>query len=488
LGVGFALLVAIGVATVWLAEQSAADAKRVVATINVQGKLSDLLLNVRRAESGQRGYLLTGREAYLSDYRDAAPTVETNLTELRAMMGEHSEGIPVLDQVAGLARAKMAELAKTVDLHDSGQIEAALATVQSDEGLKSMNALRVLVERLLRGEERVLLARSDASRSNDARLLTVTLAGLALIVLIGALSIFLVQRTFRQREAARNELAATNANLERIVAHRTADLTEANEEIQRFAYIVSHDLRSPLVNIMGFTTELEALRNDIFEEIAKLREQAGVAAAHADPREPTGAPADPLGADFDEAIAFIKASITKMDRLINAVLKLSREGRRDFKPDDIDMNALLASIGQTVAHRASEQGATITVANLPPVVSDALALEQVFSNLVDNALKYGRQGEPGRIEIRGRATPTQVTYEVRDNGRGIDPHDHQRVFELFRRSGPQDRPGEGIGLAHVRALVRRLGGTMSLTSELGKGSVFTVTLPRRWIGETRSVA
>lgn len=488
LGVGFALLVAIGVATVWLAEQSAADAKRVVAAINVQGKLSDLLLNVRRAESGQRGYLLTGRQAYLADYRDAAPTVETNLTELRAMMGDHSEGIPVLDQVAGLARAKMAELAKTVDLHDSGQIEAALATVQSDEGLKSMNALRVLVERLLRGEERVLLARSDASRSNDARLLTVTLAGLALIVLIGALSVFLVQRSFRQREAARNELAATNANLERIVAHRTADLTEANEEIQRFAYIVSHDLRSPLVNIMGFTTELEALRNDIFEEIAKLREQAGVAAAQADPREPTGAPADPLGADFDEAIAFIKTSITKMDRLINAVLKLSREGRRDFKPDDIDMNALLASIGQTVAHRASEQGATITVADLPPVVSDALALEQVFSNLVDNALKYGRQGEPGRIEIKGRATPTQVTYEVRDNGRGIDPHDHQRVFELFRRSGPQDRPGEGIGLAHVRALVRRLGGTMSLASELGKGSVFTVTLPRRWIGENRSVA
>jgi len=79
-------------------------------------------------------------------------------------------------------------------------------------------------------------------------------------------------------------------------------------------------------------------------------------------------------------------------------------------------------------------------------------------------------------------------YELCDNGLCSDAHDHQRVCELFRRSVPQDRPGEGIGLAHVRALVRRLGGTMSLTSELGQGSVFTVTLPRRWVGENRSAA
>ena len=79
-------------------------------------------------------------------------------------------------------------------------------------------------------------------------------------------------------------------------------------------------------------------------------------------------------------------------------------------------------------------------------------------------------------------------YDVEDNGRGIDAGDHQRVFELFRRSGRQDRPGEGIGLAHVRALVRRLGGTMALESELGKGSTFTVTLPKRWSVESRSAA
>jgi signal transduction histidine kinase len=488
LGIGFALLVAIGTATVWLAEQSAQDARSVVHTVNVQAKLSNLLLNVRRAESGQRGYLLTARQSYLLDYREAAPAVETYLAELRTLMSDNPERGPALDQMDKIARAKMTELAKSIDLQDSGQHDAAIALVQSDDGFRSMNALRLLVEQTLADEEQLLLTRSAASRRNDARLLTVSLTGMGLVVLTGALSVFLVQRTSRQRESARNELAATNANLERIVAHRTADLTEANEEIQRFAYIVSHDLRSPLVNIMGFTTELEALRNDIFDEIAKLREQAGVAAAHADPREGSGAAADPLGTGFDEAISFIKTSITKMDRLINAVLKLSREGRRDFKPEEIDMNALLASIGQSVAHQASEHGATLAVADLPPLVSDLLAVEQVFSNLVDNALKYGRDGVPGRIEIKGHTTRTHVIYEVRDNGRGIDPHDHQRVFELFRRSGPQDRPGEGIGLAHVRALVRRLGGTMGLTSELGTGSVFTITLPRRWVGENRSAA
>ncbi|HZD88478.1 MAG TPA: ATP-binding protein, partial [Pseudolabrys sp.] len=120
--------------------------------------------------------------------------------------------------------------------------------------------------------------------------------------------------------------------------------------------------------------------------------------------------------------------------------------------------------------------------------SDPLALQQIFSNLVDNALKYRRPEVPLQLEIDGRATATHAIYEVKDNGRGIDPRDHQRVFELFRRAGQQDQPGEGIGLAHVRALVRRLGGNMRLSSELGQGSVFTITLPKQWSPNVRNAA
>jgi signal transduction histidine kinase len=216
--------------------------------------------------------------------------------------------------------------------------------------------------------------------------------------------------------------------------------------------------------------------------------QQDIAALRPAPESDEPDPVESLGKDFDEAIGIIKTSIERMDRLINAVLKLSREGRRQFTPEHVDMAEMLNALVETVAHRAAETGTHIEVSNIAPVESDRLALEQVFSNLIDNALKYGRRDDTGRIEIVGRETPTQVAYEVRDNGRGIDPKDHQRVFELFRRSGAQDRPGEGLGLAHVRALVRRLGGHIALSSELGKGSQFTVTLPRRWTQGRRSAA
>ncbi len=262
-------------------------------------------------------------------------------------------------------------------------------------------------------------------------------------------------------------------------AARENDLRDANEEIQRFAYIISHDLRSPLVNIMGFTTELEALREDTFRRLDELRDAADLDERRQDRR---------LGEDFDEAITFIKASIGKMDRLINAILKLSREGRREFRRETVDMNALFRSIAASLAHQADAAGARIEVGALPPLESDRLALEQIFSNLVDNALKYLRTGLPGRIKVTGRSARDRVVYEVADNGRGIDERDQERVFELFRRSGVQDRPGEGIGLAHVRALVRRLGGTIGLTSRPGQGSTFTVILPARWSGEVEREA
>ena len=129
------------------------------------------------------------------------------------------------------------------------------------------------------------------------------------------------------------------------------------------------------------------------------------------------------------------------------------------------MNRVLQIVADNLAHRSSELGAAVDITpDLPMVISDRLAVEQIFSNLVENALKYLKPGRPGRVEISGRRQGVRTVYEVKDNGRGIDPKDHDRVFDLFRRAGVQDQPGEGIGLAHVRALAYRLGGTVIVPS------------------------
>jgi signal transduction histidine kinase len=235
---------------------------------------------------------------------------------------------------------------------------------------------------------------------------------------------------------------------------------------------------------MGFTSELEELHNGIFHRIALLsRADAAVGSEPVAAERGAGdlARADrQLSDDFVEALSFIKSSIGKMDRLISAILSLTREGRREFSPVPVEMRELINGIVSTLAHQAAQAEARIAVGVLPRIASDRLALEQIFSNLLDNAIKYLKPGVPGEIIVRGRTKLGFAIVEIIDNGRGIDPKDHQRIFDLFRRAGIQDRPGQGIGLAHVRTLVRRLGGTLSVASELGSGSTFTITLPIRW--------
>jgi PAS domain S-box-containing protein len=255
-----------------------------------------------------------------------------------------------------------------------------------------------------------------------------------------------------------------------MLADQVSELDAANEEIQRFAYIVSHDLRAPLVNVMGFTSELESAKAEIDRFYRKV--------SQADPGLITDDIRAVIETDLNEAIGFIRSSTVKMDKLINAILKLSREGRRVLAPEPISMNQLLEGQRQSVAHQLQERSADLIVESVPDLISDRLAIEQIFGNLIDNAVKYLSPERPGRIVVRGRDLGPSARYEIEDNGRGIDPKDFERIFDLFRRSGAQDQQGEGIGLAHVRALVRRLGGAITVSSRLDEGSTFTVILPK----------
>jgi signal transduction histidine kinase len=287
------------------------------------------------------------------------------------------------------------------------------------------------------------------------------------------LSLWLLLRSNAAILEAQDALTRANEDLEETVEQRTAALKSANEEIQRFAYIVSHDLRSPLVNIMGFTAELETLRKDLFDKLGQANSLAG---------------SESLSNDFDEAFGFIKSSIARMDRLIAAVLRISREGNRPLNAEFIDMKGFVDGLFAAVAHQVRDKDIKVEVGTLPPIMTDRLAIEQIFSNLIENAIKFLKSGAQGEIKVEGFGRGGDIIYTISDNGRGIDPRDHGRIFELFRRSGPQDVPGEGMGLAYVTALARRLGGTIAVESELGRGSVFKVTLPKSFGVQNRKAA
>ncbi|NOJ48069.1 sensor histidine kinase [Bradyrhizobium archetypum] len=482
---GLLVLTAISAGSVHLVNKAREDSRSVQRTLEVENQLSVVQLQLRRAESAQRGYLATLRPDFRRDFEQAMSELTPALTRLSQLISDNPVQRQLINEMMPLYDQRIEEFRTTMELARSQRMNDAAKIVREGIGRDTMKHIDDLAGRMRAEEDRLFTERTTNADRSQALAASITGIGSGFVVVLAGIAIFLVRRSSRARDVADAKLRDSHLNLEATIDERTADLREANDEIQRFAYIVSHDLRSPLVNIMGFTSELEELRGDIFKRIAALsRAQSAVPATAenaTDTAEPELQGADKqLSEDFSEALEFIKSSIGKMDRLISAILNLTREGRREFEPVAIDTKELIEGIVTTVAHQAAEAQAEIRIEALPNIVSDRLALEQIFSNLIDNALKYLKTGVPGEISVRGRTKLGFAIFEISDNGRGIDPKDHQRIFDLFRRAGTQDKPGQGIGLAHVRALVRRLGGTMSVASELHQGSTFTITLPINW--------
>jgi signal transduction histidine kinase len=473
---GFIALLASGIAAFESVRENQVHTQWVSHTYDVERELATFTAMVERAETGRRGYLLSGAPNALRTYREASDSLIPTLARIQKLTGDNPRQQANVIHLRQRTQVDIAMMEQSVQLMRSGDTEAARASFRDTIPMQVMRSVREAAAAMTAEEDRLLALRdSEQASSLRAFYITIAIAGIILL-LVGGVSMWLILRYTRDLTSSRDQLRNLNTNLEGAVRERTSDLQRANDEIQRFAYIVSHDLRAPLVNVMGFTAELETAAKSLTRLVDKVEEVV--------PDKMEREWADAARLDLPEAIGFIRTSTQKMDRLINAILRLSREGRRPITPEQLDLRDLLQGIADSIRHRADELGTEITVGSpMPDIFSDRLAIEQIFSNIIENATKYLKPGRPGRIEVSGKLERGRIVIEIKDNGRGVDPKDHERIFDLFRRSGVQDQPGEGIGLAHTRALAYRLGGTITVESQLGEGATFRVSLPRIYAGE-----
>ena len=467
---GFVALAAAAIAIGWITVRNRTYTAEILHTQDVRQAVATLHSQMEQSETARRGYLLTGMPLFSDAYARSAGNLAPSIATLRRLTADNPAQIARLDLIEPRFVRLRALRAQSMALVAGGRLAEAQRRFAVDASVPLMRGIRYRLQAMAADEVRLLAIRSGRQQQTSALFLSV--AGLAAILLlvVAILAILVIRRYTADLATSRDSLRDLNETLEEQVTERTADLSRANEEIQRFAYIVSHDLRSPLVNVMGFTAELATAAGPL----AELVDRAEAEAPHILTEDARLAARE----DLPEAIGFIRTSTQKMDRLINAILKLSREGRRTIAPEHVDPAQLVDTIIGSIQHVIDDRGAVVRVERpIPAVVTDRLALEQILSNLIENATKYLKPGRPGEIVVTGHKERNRVILSVIDNGRGIDPRDHQRVFDLFRRSGQQDQPGEGIGLAHVRALAYRLGGTIDVQSTLGDGATFRLNLP-----------
>lgn len=246
------------------------------------------------------------------------------------------------------------------------------------------------------------------------------------------------------------------------------DLVQKTLEMENFLYITTHDLRSPLVNIQGFSQNLERYINE-------LRQALPLDSLEPEARETLE---KLTGDSIPTALKFVLASSRNMDALISALLKVSRAGRVEMQPRTLEMNGLVEKITASLSFQLGEAKGAIKAGRLPPCKADASAVTQVFTNLLENAIKYRATERPLVINVAGEIKDGMAGYTVTDNGSGIPASDLQRIWNVFYRSERATRKhGEGIGLPMAKRLVEKNGGSIRAESKEGAGSVFYVALP-----------
>ena len=412
-----------------------------LATAAVIGTSNDLLIELLNAETGQRGYLLTGESVYLQPYDTARSMIPADQQRLGSQVSAVPGGGHYVAALNTLVAAKLAVMAETIKLERAGDHAGAVRIVNTNQGKQIMDQARGVIADLQRAA-----TEAGASRRSELRTQLIGFTVLAAILAVADVYAGLALR--RRLRRAAEEIRSLNANLEQQVQQRTIHLERANKNLEAFAYSVAHDLRTPLRGISGFA---EALADDYGDRL----DDTG--------REYTGR---------------VQAGCARMSTLIDDLLHLSQVTQVTMSLQDVDLSAEVTAICDQLRARDPGRQVRVTVQEDVRVTADRALIRSALDNLLENAWKFTAHRDGATIEFA--TTPVgdaPICCYVRDNGAGFDPAYTGKLFQPFQRLHDADQfPGTGIGLASVRRIIERHGGRTWAEGTVDGGATIYFTL------------
>jgi signal transduction histidine kinase len=434
------ILASIGALSYSSAVRSEQDRAWVTHTYEVVETLQEIQIDITQAETGQRGFVLTGLDRHLEMYSSGATQVGQDLKELSDLVADNPAEVEVVGRLNWLVTSRLEALGYGIEARKrSGLLAGAEAVANASSGEKRMAQIAAQIFEMREAEGRLLSGRLDAAAVSSRTIRLVIVYGNTLAILILLAKGLVIHWGIGRRDRAEAELKRSNERLER----RTSELSETNIELESFAYSVAHDLRAPLRHIAGYS-------NVLVQDYG--------------PR---------LDAEGLRCLGKITAGAHQMGCLVDDLLSLSKIGRQKLSIQTTPLAALVAEVIEDLAPESAGREIEWRIGELLHAECDPALMKQVFVNLLSNAVKYSGKRERAVIEVGEMTQNDERVIFVRDNGAGFDMQYVGQLFGVFQRlHKARDFEGTGVGLAIVQRIIRKHGGRIWAEGEIDQGATF----------------
>jgi signal transduction histidine kinase len=438
------ILICIGALSYWSQVSNEADREWVTHTHLVVERLQAIRIDITQAETGQRGYILTGQERYMALYGVGVEKLGQDVKAAQDLTSDNPEEQESIKRLKALIADRLGELAEGIEVRkQSGLLAGVEAVTQGNNGELWMEMIATQIGEMRRTEAELLSARLETAAASTRKMKVLIACGNTLAILILLVKGFVIHRETGKRNLAEENLKRANERLER----RTAELSETNIELESFAYSVAHDLRAPLRHIAGYSGTLT-------QDYGPRLDEEGL-----------------------RCLGKIASSARQMGRLVDDLLALSQIGRQELAFQDTELGSLVAQVVEDLAPEFAGRELEWQIGELFSAECDPGLMKQVFANLLSNAVKYTRPQEHTVIQVGQSTQNGERVIFIRDNGVGFEMQYADKLFGVFERlHKARDFEGTGVGLAIVQRIIRKHGGRIWANAALNQGATFFFTM------------